>query len=398
MDKKKRGLLTQEEVQENAKNRFNSIMRDKHPNIKYSEYIKASQKVNCECLVCGHKWDSTPNNLTTPNRYRGCPKCGGQIPKYSDEYLRRSILEKYPDIILPNGKLSEKIGIDFKFKNDDENVSYHATPKVILNSKTKSFRLNWNLKLYKERLYKANPNIECKGEWINKQTKIEHFCKKHNVSFLIDPTHALRGQGCLQCKLDKIGEAKRHSHADYLLLLNEVNPTVIPLEEYKSGSKPLLHKCLKCGHIWSPFPQNLYRLKEGCPKCSSSRGEKRIAEILEENDIQYTPQYRIVECRNKKPLPFDFAVFKNDKLLFLCEFQGRQHYQISQFGGMSQEKAKIVFEEMQSRDKIKFDFCKNNNIDLLIIKYTDYDNLENVLFNYFNKYNLISGGKEENNG
>ena len=46
MDKKKRGLLTQKEVQENAKNRFNLIMRDKHPNIKHSEYIKESQKVN----------------------------------------------------------------------------------------------------------------------------------------------------------------------------------------------------------------------------------------------------------------------------------------------------------------------------------------------------------------
>lgn len=48
------------------------------------------------------------------------------------------------------------------------------------------------------------------------------------------------------------------------------------------------------------------------------------------------------------------------------EFQGKQHYEpIDYFGGKDFFKNQII------RDEIKKNFCQNNNIKLLIIKYNE---------------------------
>lgn len=69
----------------------------------------------------------------------------------------------------------------------------------------------------------------------------------------------------------------------------------------------------------------------------SSRGEIKIAEILEMNDINFIEEYTVpgLVSSNGKPLRFDFAIFGDDgNLDFLIEFQGRQHYEaVSKYGG-----------------------------------------------------------------
>ena len=80
-------------------------------------------------------------------------------------------------------------------------------------------------------------------------------------------------------------------------------------------------------------------------------------------------------------MPFDFAIFdENNKLLCLIEYQGDIHYIIT--GGWNN---KENFENRQIRDKIKQEYCSQNNIKLIIIPYTDYnilnkEYLERVLY------------------
>ena len=40
------------------------------------------------------------------------------------------------------------------------------------------------------------------------------------------------------------------------------------------------------------------------------------------------------------------------------------------------------FKSQQYRDKIKTEYCKNNNIKLIRIPYTDFDNIEKILNKY----------------
>lgn len=101
----------------------------------------------------------------------------------------------------------------------------------------------------------------------------------------------------------------------------------------------------------------------GCRRQSSK--EELIKNILCDNNISYISQYCIDDCRDKQPLPFDFAVFQNNELSFLIEYDGRQHYSpIPYFGGQYE------FEKRVERDSIKDSYCMNNNIRLLRLPYT----------------------------
>lgn len=101
----------------------------------------------------------------------------------------------------------------------------------------------------------------------------------------------------------------------------------------------------------------------------SSRGEIKIHEILEENDINFKEEYIIpgLTSPNGRPLRFDFAVFDDDgELDFLIEYQGLQHYQASQkFGG------KKGLYQQQFNDNKKRRFCALHHIKLIEIPYTD---------------------------
>ena len=84
-------------------------------------------------------------------------------------------------------------------------------------------------------------------------------------------------------------------------------------------------------------------------------------------------EFKFKDCLHIKELRFDFYIPKDN----ICiEYQGKQHYEpIDHFGGLDK------FNELIKRDKIKKEYCENNNILLIIIKYDD--DILDILNNYF---------------
>ena len=115
----------------------------------------------------------------------------------------------------------------------------------------------------------------------------------------------------------------------------------------------------------------------GCPNCATtSKGELKISELLDRNNIDYISQKTFEKCSYRSLLRFDFFVPSQN----LCiEYQGEQHYEPVDFAGKGIEWAKMKFEENQEKDNIKRIFCKDNNINLLEIPYWDYENIEEIL-------------------
>ena len=74
--------------------------------------------------------------------------------------------------------------------------------------------------------------------------------------------------------------------------------------------------------------------------------------------------------------------------MFLCEYDGQQHYKPIIFGDFTYDEAVVKYEELIQRDNIKNNYCKKHNIDLLRIPYWDYDNIENILNSYIKNINL----------
>lgn len=113
------------------------------------------------------------------------------------------------------------------------------------------------------------------------------------------------------------------------------------------------------------------------PIFKQSKGESVIRNWLIKNKIVFKRQYTFQDCKNISLLRFDFAIFNDIEktdLKCLIEYDGKQHFEeIEYFGG----KDNLIY--IQQNDKIKNDYCHNNNIKLIRIPYWEYKNISNIL-------------------
>lgn len=85
--------------------------------------------------------------------------------------------------------------------------------------------------------------------------------------------------------------------------------------------------------------------------------------------ITYKTQYSFDTCRfpiTNRLAYFDYAIFHNDKLICLMEYDGAQHYYGWNFDTIS-------LEHIKEYDQYKTNYCKSHNIPLIRIPYYDLD-------------------------
>lgn len=127
-------------------------------------------------------------------------------------------------------------------------------------------------------------------------------------------------------------------------------------------------KCRKCKQEYLAIPRELISLtgNKRMNPCSCwkthSIGVQKIITILETNNIKYELEKNFSTCLSPKGncLPFDFYLPEYNVLI---EYDGQQHFQIA-FG---QNEEKLILQ--QKYDKIKDEWCKENNIKLIRIPY-----------------------------
>lgn len=96
----------------------------------------------------------------------------------------------------------------------------------------------------------------------------------------------------------------------------------------------------------------------GCLK--QSHGEYYIEKLLKENNISYQKEYSFNDLKDIYLLRFDFAIFQNNQLQYLIEYDGEQHYQENRIFNDS-------LQQRQYRDNLKNEYCIKNNIPLIRI-------------------------------
>lgn len=144
--------------------------------------------------------------------------------------------------------------------------------------------------------------------------------------------------------------------------------------ELRSNDGRILWKCQcqKCGKI------KLYRMDHlvqgdtvSCGCLKKSIAVDLIKNILDKNKIIYEEEKTFKKCinpLNNYHLYFDFYLPDYNCCI---EYDGELHYQSSTFFG-GEEKLK----ELQYRDDIKNQYCKNNNIKLIRIPYWEQNNIK----------------------
>lgn len=156
-----------------------------------------------------------------------------------------------------------------------------------------------------------------------------------------------------------------------------------PVKQYKNHTKWTC-EC-DCGKYAYVDISSLLSGKTLSCGCLMSKAEYILQQYLAQNDILYIQQYKFIDCTDVKSLPFDFAIFNHEskKLMFLVELQGEQHYYPFTFNGESQEQKEKNLEERKRLDKIKLDYCKNHKIQILYIKYTHFNRIEEIFQKFY---------------
>lgn len=137
---------------------------------------------------------------------------------------------------------------------------------------------------------------------------------------------------------------------------------VIYNQKYKSDKVPLKMMC-SCGNDFYVDVNHFVAGKYQCNECRLKQSAISAAVELWLNKklISYIKEKIFNDCKNIKPLPFDFYL---TDFCACIEVDGVGHYRPVAFDG-NKEKAQTRFKKTAENDKIKTEYCKKNNIPLL---------------------------------
>jgi len=216
----------------------------------------------------------------------------------------------------------------------------------------------------------------------NAKTKSIVICPTHG-EFTIHPNNHLNNHGCPGCRGNKISQTRISNNPDEKIYekLKKIhnNKYIYPPQSKidRNNKHKLKIICPIHGEFIQSFLNHFYR-GCGCEKCGNnkiSKGEKRIEEFLLEHNIEHIREYTFGKCINNKTgrkLPFDFFLPKYNTCI---EFQGKQHFEESEFFKIRSGDLK----ESQRRDEIKEKFCILNDINLIKITYKHYHTIPQIL-------------------
>jgi hypothetical protein len=317
----------------------------------------------------------------------------------------RFSLENIPVWLRLNNKTFYLTEDNLEYKGKDQKLDFHCTIC------TENFETSWHCLLngtnctccsgrsvgkYNNLAYRRPDLAE---EWDYKKNKFSPdevtefsnksaswICSECNHRWTTESISERSGQGhgCPSCSGRAVTDKNRLSIVcpDVAAQWHPTkNGDLTPYDVAVSSNKKVWWLC-KNGHEWFVAPNGRTYGENGCRKCSSSKGEKIIYDWLNFNFkklrrfgvFEIKTQVRFDDCRNKKPLPFDFGINFVNREWLLIEYHGIQHFEITEFFG-----GRKALKDVQKHDKIKEKYCRKNKISLLMIPYWEKNNIEQIL-------------------
>jgi DNA-directed RNA polymerase subunit RPC12/RpoP len=372
-----------------------------------TEYNGANSKLIYKCHLCGKNYEAVWKSYHLGHRHQKCSSLiGGSKRKYSYEYVKAFIeengyilvsenyihSESLLNAICPKGHGCEILFSSFKSgrrcikcKNeatgDRCRFTFEYVNNFILENGNGDELLS---KSYKNNAEKLNFSCHICGE--KYETSFDGF----KMGYRCDSCSHKLGR---KKQLDNVISEKYNFAYKYPEILkewdwdkNEISPyKLTPASSYKAW-----WVCSECGLSYNTKISSRSGMnKTGCPYCKLSKGEIAIHKFLTNNNIKNIRQYKMDDCKDKRLLPFDYAVWINDEL-YLIEYQGSIHYEWKT--GLMDENSFII---MQRHDKIKKEYCVTNNIKFIEIPYWDFKNIESILYKTLRLDNVETVRKEE---
>lgn len=336
-----------------------------------NEYFGNKVKLPMQHKICGFKYEARPNDFISGCR---CPYCAGKVRK-NTEYFKNEVKDLVGDEYTVIG---EYIGTHrkIKFLHNRCGNEFEMSPHNFLQGqrcpKCQHRSYAKTTDEFKQEVFDMHDDeYSVIGEYVNNKTKI---AMKHNIcgnTYEQTPSDVLFGYRCPYCYGNIQWTQEKFEQAVYDKYKFEYSV----LGRYINNNTKILMKHNRCGHVWYVRPRDFIYKDSGCPKCSQSKGEKRIERYLKSCSVEYILQHKFDDFRGRRNIPYSFDFYLPDYNL-LIEYQGQQHERAVDFFG-GEEK----FEIQKEIDKKKKEYAQNNHYDFLEIWYRDYDNIENILSN-----------------
>lgn len=181
--------------------------------------------------------------------------------------------------------------------------------------------------------------------------------------------------GCTRMEKMRLASIKNEQGKDYGFLHVERMATEEEKPRHDRTGVYWNCSCTKCGRkniiIFGDY------LRKGDTKscgCLNSFNESKICQMLDSMNIKYIQQKKFKDLtstgRQCDELMFDIAIYNQDVLLYLIEFDGIQHFEEGHFYN--------TYEITHKNDLLKNSYCFNNNIPLIRIPYNVEYNLNDL--------------------
>ena len=363
--------LTTEQFIEKAK----QVHGDKYDYSK-TEYINARTKVCIICPIHGEFCQLPSVHLSN----HGCPKCSKNAKLDQDSFLQKckDVHGNFYDYSKTKFVTShEKIIIICPIHGEFEQQAYvhiqgHGCPICAGNIKRDTNQFITEAKKIHGSFYDYS-----KVNYVNALEKITIICPIHGEFEQTPKEHLCRGQGCPKCAREYVKEELRLTTSEFIEKARKIHGDKYDYSKvnYINTDTKVCIICPEHGEFWQTPASHL--CKRGCPKCKISHGELFIENYLKSIDINYISQYPITIDKSINSSGVAYIDFYLPDYNIFVEYNGRQHYiPIEYFGG------KLNFERYLKRDNYVRDYCKDNNIKLIEIKYDMKDaEIKNLIGN-----------------
>lgn len=340
-------------------------------------YIDSNTKVTITCKKHGD-WDTRPYSFLQGHK---CPKCGKESMASKISSNTEKFIEKAKKIHGDKYDYSKVNYINNRTKVCiicPKHGEFEQTPSDHLSGcgcpKCNMYTTEYFVKVAK----KTHGDKYNYDKVVYKKFDIPVIitCPIHG-DFLQKPGVHLMGSGCPKCAIDKIKESCTWSTEKFIQEARKIHGNKYDYSKvnYINNYTPVTIICPVHGEF-QQIPSN-HLNGAGCSKCTkTSKGEKEIMNLLNSNNIEYITQYKLESKIN--PSGYMLVDFYLPRLNIFIEYNGEQHYvPINVMGGQLQ------FKQQQARDEELRQYCIDNNIKLIEIKYDEdvWVELEAQLFN-----------------
>lgn len=316
-----------------AKKDFFKKIKIKFPNLDATnvEYVDSTTAISLTCPKHGD-FEKTPRYLLSPMNVYGCPECCKE---------QRA----------KNNKISKEEAISYARKVHGTKYDYSLLPDF-MNEKYS-------------------------------RTKVKIICPIHGTFEQMWRTH-LEGHGCKKCADDIM----RPTLEEFINRANDIHGIgtydYSLIDQYKNKRVKLPIICANHGTFYMSAEDHVKK-GFGCPQCGRDRikshGEERIEKILKVKNVCFEVEKKI-DCLGKaNKSKFDFYI----KGVGFIEFDGNQHFKPYEFYGGEKR-----YKQLKSNDQKKNQYCEQNQIPLLRIKYNQFDKIKEMIEDFIlNKENYL---------